>query len=122
MVAALPALRTAAGQCRGQGRAMTEANAELWPRIEAQLHQRGLPASQVAGAEVWQACTTLREHRGDGHVVAHEVRGLDGLDAHVLAAGTSGVRARVTAREPGLESRAVGRGQSPLGGPGTAAR
>jgi hypothetical protein len=35
---------------------------------------------------LWQALTTLREHRGDGHVVALVQREIDGLEAHVLAA------------------------------------
>jgi hypothetical protein len=38
---------------------------------------------------LWQATTILREHRGDGHVVALVDAGLDGLEAHVslVAAG-----------------------------------
>ncbi len=36
--------------------------------------------------ELWQALTTLREHRGDGHTVALVVREVDGVQAHVLAA------------------------------------
>jgi hypothetical protein len=35
---------------------------------------------------LWQALTTLREHRGDGHVVALVQREIDGIAAHVLAA------------------------------------
>jgi hypothetical protein len=35
---------------------------------------------------LWQALTTLREHRGDGHVVALAQREIDGVAAHVLAA------------------------------------
>ena len=35
---------------------------------------------------LWQALTTLREHRGDGHTVALLQREVDGLQAHVLAA------------------------------------
>lgn len=40
---------------------------------------------------LWQATTTLREHRGDGHVAAIVANGLSGLEAHVLqvAAGES---------------------------------
>ena len=45
----------------------------------------------VAGPEephlaLWQALTTLREHRGDGHNVALLQREVDGVGAHVLAA------------------------------------
>ncbi|SOC46235.1 hypothetical protein SAMN05660748_0118 [Blastococcus aggregatus] len=36
--------------------------------------------------ELWQALTTLREHRGDGHTVALVAREVDGVQAHVLAA------------------------------------
>ena len=35
---------------------------------------------------LWQALTTLREHRGDGHNVALVEREIDGVAAHVLAA------------------------------------
>ena len=35
---------------------------------------------------LWQACTTLREHRGDGHVAALVAAGLDGCQALVLFA------------------------------------
>ncbi len=35
---------------------------------------------------LWQALTTLREHRGDGHTVALAQREVDGIAAHVLAA------------------------------------
>ena len=42
-------------------------------------------------AEVWQHCTTIREHRGDGHVTALRRARLDGCEAHVLAAAEAGV-------------------------------
>ncbi len=35
---------------------------------------------------LWQALTTLREHRGDGYTVALAVREVDGVQGHVLAA------------------------------------
>ncbi|NEK87216.1 hypothetical protein GCU60_15855 [Blastococcus saxobsidens] len=35
---------------------------------------------------LWQALTTLREHRGDGHTTALVQREVDGVQAHVLAA------------------------------------
>jgi hypothetical protein len=41
-----------------------------------------LPADPVAA--LWQRCTTLREHRGDGHVAALTAAGIAGLEAHVL--------------------------------------
>ena len=63
---------------------MAGANRSLWPRIATALGTGGL-------GEVWQACTTLREHRGDGHVAALVAQGLSGVEAHVLAAGTKGI-------------------------------
>lgn len=35
-------------------------------------------------AQLWQLCTSLREHRGDGHVMALATAELDGCEAHVL--------------------------------------
>jgi hypothetical protein len=63
---------------------MAGANCSLWPRIATALGTGGL-------GEVWQACTTLREHRGDGHVAALTAHGLGGVQAHVLAAGTKAI-------------------------------
>ncbi len=40
---------------------------------------------------LWQACTVLREHRGDGHVAALTASGLDGCAALVLFARSEGV-------------------------------
>ncbi len=80
---ALPLLRRAVEACDQPGRIMAAANRDLWPAVAADLGPHGL-------AEAWQACTTLREHRGDGHVAALVVHGLRGLEAHVLAAGTTG--------------------------------
>lgn len=40
---------------------------------------------------LWHATTLLREHRGDGHVVATVAAGLDGLDSHVTFAATGAV-------------------------------
>jgi hypothetical protein len=63
---------------------MAGANRSLWPRIATALGTGGL-------GEVWQACTTLREHRGDGHVAALVAHGISGVQAHVLAAGTTAI-------------------------------
>jgi hypothetical protein len=84
LLAALPLLRRAVAGCDGPGRIMAGANRSLWPRIATALGTGGL-------GEVWQACTTLREHRGDGHVAALVAQGISGLQAHVLAAGTKAV-------------------------------
>jgi hypothetical protein len=84
LLAALPLLRRAVAACDGVGRVMAGANRSLWPRISTALGTGGL-------GEAWQACTTLREHRGDGHVAALVVHRVSGLDAHVLAAGTKAI-------------------------------
>ena len=41
--------------------------------------------------DLWHAATTLREHRGDGHVCVLTAEGLDGCEVHVLFAATTGV-------------------------------
>jgi hypothetical protein len=84
LLASLPLLRRAVAACDGAGRMMAGANRALWPRIATALGTGGL-------GEVWQACTTLREHRGDGHVAALVAHGVSGLEAHVLAAGTKAI-------------------------------
>ncbi len=39
---------------------------------------------------LWQNCTTLREHRGDGHVATLAAAGIDGCEAHLLIAAERG--------------------------------
>lgn len=41
--------------------------------------------------QFWQHCTTLREHRGDGHVAALTTAGVDGCEAHLLFAAAADV-------------------------------
>ncbi len=61
-----------------EGRPLAAANAALsWPD-EPHL-------------ALWQAATVLREHRGDGHVVALVAAGLDGRQALVTMAATGAV-------------------------------
>ena len=88
LLAALPLLRRAVAAVDGAGRVMAGANRSLWPHISTALGTGGL-------GEAWQACTTLREHRGDGHVAALVVHGLSGVEAHVLAAGTKAIPVEV---------------------------
>jgi hypothetical protein len=88
LVAALPLLRRAVAGCDGAGRPLAGANRSMWPRIATALGTGGL-------GEAWQACTTLREHRGDGHVAALLSHGVRGLEALQLAAGTKGTPAGV---------------------------
>lgn len=67
---------------------------------------------------LWQACTLLREHRGDGHISALASAGLDGVASHVvLVARGHGNRASIlpirgwTAEEwAAAEQRLVERG------------
>jgi hypothetical protein len=88
LLASLPLLRRAVAACAGAGRVMAGANRSLWSHISTALGTGGL-------GEAWQACTTLREHRGDGHVAALVVHGLSGVEAHVLAAGTRAIPVEV---------------------------
>jgi hypothetical protein len=69
--AAADLLETAAQAAGTGGRALSAANAAL-PR----------PAGSLA--RLWQASTVLREHRGDGHVIALADAELDGCEALVL--------------------------------------
>lgn len=57
------------------GRPLAAANAALEPAADPRV-------------ALWQAATTLREHRGDGHVATLLHAGIDGLEAHVLLVGT----------------------------------
>ena len=47
---------------------------------------RELPLPDDPVEVLWQLCTALREHRGDGHVAALTSAGVDGIEAHVLIA------------------------------------
>jgi hypothetical protein len=46
---------------------------------------RDLPLPENPVEALWQATTSLREHRGDGHVALLTAEGLSGLEANVLA-------------------------------------
>ena len=69
--AAAAALEDVTAALDHSGRVLGAANAAL-PR----------PADPVG--RLWQATTTLREHRGDGHVAALVAAGLDGCESLVL--------------------------------------
>jgi hypothetical protein len=92
-VGALPSLRIASamGAVSTPGRVLAAANRALGPVVAQGLRDEGVDEELVAVAEVWQAATTLREHRGDGHVAALVADGLGGCEAHVLAAAVLGV-------------------------------
>ncbi len=72
-VALVPLLRRVVENADGSGRVLFSANRQL-----------GTPTDPVEA--LWQCCTALREHRGDGHVVALTAAGLDGCEALVLFA------------------------------------
>ena len=78
VTAAADLLGRAAAQLDCAGRVLAAANAAL-------------PAPEDAIGRLWQAATVLREHRGDGHVAAVVVEGLDGCQAHVSLAATGAV-------------------------------
>lgn len=47
---------------------------------------RSLPVPEEPVARLWHAANMLREHRGDGHIVALVSEGVNGTEAHVLSA------------------------------------
>jgi hypothetical protein len=47
---------------------------------------RALAVPEEPLARLWHAATLLREHRGDGHLIALVAAGIDGQEAHVLQA------------------------------------
>ncbi len=71
-------LERAVGACRYEGRPL----AAGWSRVR--------PPEGAAG-RVWLAATVLREHRGDGHVLAAVHAGLRGLDATLTHVATGAV-------------------------------
>ncbi len=71
--AVIPVLRDVVQGAPGAGRPLFAAN-------------RDLPEPPDPVAALWQAATTLREHRGDGHVACLTAAGIDGCQAHVLFA------------------------------------
>ena len=78
IVRAASLARTAATSGSVNGRPLYAANTGLaWP-TEPHL-------------ALWQACTLLREHRGDGHVAALVAAGLDGCEAIVSHRAASGI-------------------------------
>jgi hypothetical protein len=52
---------------------------------------RALPMPEEPVARLWHAANMLREHRGDGHVVALVSERIGGTESHVLNALASGV-------------------------------
>jgi hypothetical protein len=52
---------------------------------------RALPMPEEPVARLWHAANMLREHRGDGHIVALVAERIGGTEAHVLSALDMGV-------------------------------
>jgi hypothetical protein len=84
---------TAALRAAGVDPAACEQAASLLGPVAAAADPTGRPlfAANVAVqppddpvGELWQLTTTLREHRGDGHIAALVSEGISGLEAHVL--------------------------------------
>lgn len=69
----VPLLASVVRSANCQGRVLAAANQTL-----------SLPDDPVAA--LWQCATTLREHRGDGHLAVLIAREIGGLEAHVLRA------------------------------------
>lgn len=76
-VTVLPVAREVIGSADGVGRPLFAANRDV-----------AEPTDPVAA--LWQVATTLREHRGDGHVALLACADLDGCEAHVLFAASEG--------------------------------
>ncbi|MDX2378740.1 MAG: hypothetical protein QNM02_03150 [Acidimicrobiia bacterium] len=70
----IPILSDAIERADGAGRPLFAAN-------------RDLPSRGRSVEALWQAATTMREHRGDGHVALLTGAGLDGCEVLVLACG-----------------------------------
>lgn len=84
-----PALERAAGLAL---RAAQGAPLDARPLYAA---NRALPVPDEPLERLWHAATLLREHRGDGHVVALAAAGIDGRSSHVLHALATGTPADV---------------------------
>jgi hypothetical protein len=67
-----------------------------WPSAWSQVPP---PADPVSSA--WLATTVLREHRGDGHVIAAVGAGLGGLDATLTFVGTGAVTREIMQKNRG---------------------
>lgn len=55
---------------------------------------RSLPVPEEPLDRLWHSATLLREHRGDGHLIALVAAGIDGQEAHVLQALFMGMKPR----------------------------
>jgi hypothetical protein len=81
---------------------------------------REVPESGDPVADLWQATTFLREHRGDGHVSVLVAEGLDGCEALVLFAATNDVPAQMLKDARGWSDEDWGAAVDRLSGRGLA--
>ena len=82
--AAADLLWLAIGELDFSGRVLAAANAAL-PVPDGESAGRGSAGRGSAGlAQLWQAATVLREHRGDGHFAALAAADIDGCEAVAL--------------------------------------
>ncbi len=84
-------------------RALDHADSTGRPLCAANLR---VAATGDSVSDIWQAATTLREHRGDGHVRALTEAHIDGCEAHVLYAATEGVAPEVLRDNRGWSAEA----------------
>jgi hypothetical protein len=97
----LPPLRRAMEVADTAGRPLFAANCDVEP-----------PEDPVAA--LWQAATSLREHRGDGHVALLGGAGLDGCEVHLLLAATSGISGELLRQSRGWSEDDWGEAQARL--------
>src|SRR4051812_19402143 len=96
---------------------------------------RALPMPEEPVARLWHAANMLREHRGDGHIVALVSERIGGTEAHVLSALEMGIHpaesfgrihhlppARRAAVMGGLRARGLVDASGPLPGAGGATK
>jgi hypothetical protein len=67
---------------------------------------RGLALPEDPVERLWQLSTTLREHRGDGHVVALASEGITGPQAHLLLIAERGLSEEMLLLARGFEETA----------------
>jgi len=95
----------AAAACAPPGRPLGASNAAL-------------PLPRAPHLALWQASTTLREHRGDGHVTALAQAGLDGVEALVTITAVGGERRASIQARRGWTDEQWAAGERRLGGRG----
>ena len=86
------------GRCPGSVPRSPTCSRRSWRRTNQPVTLLGaanlaLPEPDDPHARLWQACTSLREHRGDGHVAALVAVGATGADIVVLRCGIGWDRA-----------------------------